>query len=476
MQSQTAKRLFSVVLTAGGFHGLFGQMLYVANNGERTLSSYIYDQDNGSLAEIRPRVATTGAPSSVATHPNGKFVFVTTAGPPALTGYSIDPGPGKLTQVSSSTLADGSTPQQVAIDPAGKFAVVAHPGAPNLSVFSIDAATGATAPVAGSPFATPPQPASVAIHPNGFVYVAANGASQIAAFNLASGGSAVAGSPFAGKNGVQGMAMDPAGRFLYVVERQDPGVLAYSINATTGALTPVPGSPFMIQNSFLTGIAVDPAGKNVYVSNGGGTIYRFGIGANGAFTDRAFTPAPFGASAVVLDPKGKFLYVPCGTTVPTLTTSHSIASFSVDANTGALTGIGNLLPVGENTSPQRGATVLLDPPILPPVTVDSIENFYSHAPQGMPNSAIAQGSRMALYGNNIGPATEVRPDFPLKTGLGGVSVQIRSGGVTTNALMVYASSGFVNCVVPSATPLGDAAVTLTLPITAARARRFPSLS
>lgn len=445
----------------GGSHALLGQVLYVTNNTERTIGSYIYDQDNGRLTEIRPRLATTGNPSSIATHPNGKFVFVTTQGPPALVSYSIDPGTGKMTQVGSATLANGSSPQQVAIDPSGRFAVVAHPGVPNLSVFSIDAATGAMAPVAGSPFATPPQPSSVAIHPNGFVYVAANGSSQIAAFHLTSGGSAVAGSPFAGKSGIQGMSIDPAGKFLYVVERQDPGVLAYSIDATTGALTPVPGSPFMIANSFLTGIAIDPAGKNAYVSNGGGVIYRFGIGANGAFTSRAFTPAPFGASSVVFDPKGKFLYVPSGTAVPTLTTFHSIAAFSVDSNTGDLTPIGSLLPVGENTSPQRGAIALLDPPILPPISVSSVHNSFSHAPQGMPNSAIAQGSRMAVYGSNIGPSAEVFPDAPLKGELGGVSVQIRSGDVTTNALMVYASSGFVNCVVPSATPLGDATVTLT---------------
>ncbi len=87
MQGQTAERFLWAVLTAGGFQGLFGQMLYVANNGERTILSYIYDQDNGSLGEIRPRVATAGTPSSVAIHPNAKFVFVTTAGPPALTGY-----------------------------------------------------------------------------------------------------------------------------------------------------------------------------------------------------------------------------------------------------------------------------------------------------------------------------------------------------------------------------------------------------
>jgi uncharacterized protein (TIGR03437 family) len=52
-------------------------------------------------------------------------------------------------------------------------------------------------------------------------------------------------------------------------------------------------------------------------------------------------------------------------------------------------------------------------------------------------------------------------DFPLVTQLGGVSIQIQSGNVTTAALMVFASNNFVTAVVPSTTPLGPATVTVT---------------
>jgi uncharacterized protein (TIGR03437 family) len=80
----------------------------------------------------------------------------------------------------------------------------------------------------------------------------------------------------------------------------------------------------------------------------------------------------------------------------------------------------------------------------------------------MPNAGIAQGSRFAISGKNIGPAVEMSfADFPVTTELGGVSIQIQSGNVTTPALMVYVSNGFVTAVVPSTTPLGDATVTLT---------------
>jgi DNA-binding beta-propeller fold protein YncE len=38
--------------------------------------------------------------------------------------------------------------------------------------------------------------------------------------------------------------LNPQGTVAYVANRADGTVSAYSINATTGALTPVPGSPF----------------------------------------------------------------------------------------------------------------------------------------------------------------------------------------------------------------------------------------
>ena len=40
------------------------------------------------------------------------------------------------------------------------------------------------------------------------------------------------------------MAVDPSGTFAYVANRGDNNVSGYRINRTTGALTPIAGSPF----------------------------------------------------------------------------------------------------------------------------------------------------------------------------------------------------------------------------------------
>jgi 6-phosphogluconolactonase len=58
---------------------------------------------------------------------------------------------------------------------------------------------------------------------------------------------------------------------------------AYSV-AANGALTAVPDSPFAA-GAAPSGVAVDPAGKFVYVTNAGAnTVSAYSIGANGALT------------------------------------------------------------------------------------------------------------------------------------------------------------------------------------------------
>ncbi|MBI1791896.1 MAG: beta-propeller fold lactonase family protein [Acidobacteria bacterium] len=466
MTCQVTKRCFywvaAVLLLAATSNGLFGQMLYVGNFADATISAYVIDQESGILTEILPRVATPGRPTSVTVHPSGKFAYVTNGGDPAIGGpnlaaFSIDANTGALTLLGSAPVTPGSSPQSAVVDPSGKFVFVAHQGANNVSVFSIDTLTGAVSPIQGSPFATPQGPSSLVVHPNGkVVYVSAGGAGQIAAFNIGANGALtpVAGSPFAARNNLFWMAMDAAGKFLFAVQRQQNGVLVYSVNDTTGALTLVMGSPFPVSGA-VAGVAVDPAGKFLYASNVGGTVHGYRIGATGALTPipPGFYPAPFGAFAVILDPSGKFLYVPAQQ-------SNVVGGYAIDADSGALTPLpGAPFPAG--VQPQRGATVLLTPPVIPPISADSALSLFSHALPGMPNAAIAQGSRLAISGKNIGPAAGVTSDFPLKTELRGASIQIQSGDVTTAALMIYASNGFVTGVVPSTTPLGDATVTVT---------------
>src|SRR5262245_14149794 len=105
------KRLHTIFFLTATCNGLFGQLLYVSSAADDTISSYVIDQESGLLTELLPRTVSTGSPSSVAIHPNGKFLYATNASDPnrgvnapSIAAFSIDPGTGALTVKSSLPL------------------------------------------------------------------------------------------------------------------------------------------------------------------------------------------------------------------------------------------------------------------------------------------------------------------------------------------------------------------------------------
>ena len=169
-----------------------------------------------------------------------------------------------------------------------------------------------------------------------FVYVANHDSDTISAYAMdaATGAlTAVAGSPFDNGPGSNPMNVcaDPAGKFLYVAN-QAGSVSAYAIDAASGALAPVPGSPFAA-GANSQAIAVDPAGKFLYAVNYDSTnISAYTIdAASGALAPVPGSPFAAGADpmSAAVDPSGRFLYVgnmnPC-----------QISAYTIDAASGAL--------------------------------------------------------------------------------------------------------------------------------------------
>ena len=74
-----------------------------------------------------------------------------------------------------------------------------------------------------------------------------NGSSNVSAYTINATTGAltpVPGSPFEAGLRPFSVVVDPTGKFAYVANYGSNNVSAYTINAATGALTPVPGSPF----------------------------------------------------------------------------------------------------------------------------------------------------------------------------------------------------------------------------------------
>ena len=146
-----------------------------------------------------------------------------------------------------------------------------------------------------------------------YAYVGNYGDDNISAYKIASDGAltAVKGSPFAAGTGPTAMAVDPTGKFAYAANTGTSSagnVSAYTIDATTGALTAVKRSPFSAGTE-PSGVAIDPTGKFAYVSNyGENNVDAYAIDATtGALTAVKGSPFATGEEPeyVAIDPEGQ---------------------------------------------------------------------------------------------------------------------------------------------------------------------------
>src|SRR6516225_7083650 len=81
-----------------------------------------------------------------------------------------------------------------------------------------------------------------------FVYVANANSNNVSGYTLNPTTGAltpISGSPFAAGSGPFSVAVDPTGKFAYVANETSNNVSGYTINPTTGALTAIAGSPFV---------------------------------------------------------------------------------------------------------------------------------------------------------------------------------------------------------------------------------------
>ncbi len=186
-----------------------------------------------------------------------------------------------------------------------------------------------------SPFTLPAQSS------NQYAYVAIADSGQIYGYRLnATNGNlaALEGSPFPNSHyaGLSSVAADPAGRFLYATSQYAPtneNVIAFRIDRPTGRLCPISGSPFGA-GAAASAIAIDPLGRFVYVPNyGGNNVSAFKIDqTTGRLLPIASYAAGSAPDAVMVDSLGKFVYVANGS-------SNDVSGYAINQATGALTQI-----------------------------------------------------------------------------------------------------------------------------------------
>lgn len=291
-----------------------GRFVYVANSGQYSVSAYTANSASGALTEITGSPFTTqSGPQSVAVDPSGRFLYVANRSSiNGSTAFTINASTGALTEMAGSPFATGNGPYAITVDPTGRFAYVANQTSGSvtdtISAYTIDPTTGALSELASSPYTTLKAPSALAVDPTGRFLYAANaalsgGAYHVSAYAIDSttgGLTELTNSPYSTVSGSPtSVAVDPLGEFFYTSLSTD-NIRAYTVNANNGDLG------FISSYQLVTGvdpqsIAIDPSGRFVYTANWtSADVSTFSINASsGALTQISGSPFTTGGSGPI---------------------------------------------------------------------------------------------------------------------------------------------------------------------------------
>ena len=384
-----------------------------------SISVFAVDPVTGNSREVNGSPFPTSNGNTAATGlgllPGDAFIYVTNASLNTIDAFSISTT-GALTAVPGSPFSTGQSPNPVTFDSAGHFAYVSHNNAsPSVFVYTVNAATGALTEVPANRLASGQATSAVSLTADGKFAHILNASNSISAYSVNSATGALAdvpNSPFLvpsgaglGSNSLLSMFYHPNGKVLYVKNDGGTGtgwLSAFSMDASTGTLALLTGSPYTLGTS-ATGLdGFDPAARFLYVANQGscttaagctpspsssGSISAFSLNAAGALTAitglPSVTPPPYQVS---VDPSGEFLY-------QSTIDSDQVNTYSINQTSGALTKLqrGSTSRAGGEpgyiaafTSPTNPAPISFKPKFayVPNVTDNTISMFSSDPQTG----------------------------------------------------------------------------------------------
>jgi 6-phosphogluconolactonase len=252
--------------------------VYVGNKTSSDVSFFEVGND-GSLSLHQNFTSTQIGVASIAVAPTNQFLYVggfqgATGG--NAWGFNINAVSGDLSNVPGDPFSATLDPlTAMVVDPSSSF-VFANSGDPHaLYAFTIGS-TGNLTEVANSPFTAGVRGGGIAVSPlgtssGGFVYTADNTNSRVSAYSYDATGALtqITGSPYLSGASPQGIAVDPTGKYLYVTNFADDTVSSFSINAATGALTPIQAGATAVDTGGAgpVDVKVDPSNQFVYVVN-----------------------------------------------------------------------------------------------------------------------------------------------------------------------------------------------------------------
>ncbi len=192
--------------------------------------------------------------------------------PNQIHGYSLDFASGDLTALPSMPINTGGTgstlmaPGMLAYDAAHQRLFALNDGSDTIAVFNVDRSSGTLSPSSIGPISIEAGSwMSLAVHPSGSPLVAGS-ATELRSYRIDStSATPVTGNPHAVSGGAFACSFSPDGAFLFAGGNSGACINGFAVNAATGALSALPGSPFDTARS-ATSYAVDRTGRLFHAS------------------------------------------------------------------------------------------------------------------------------------------------------------------------------------------------------------------
>ncbi len=258
--------------------------LLAVTNSDSAVDNVVVFQVNDSTGALTPVTQTpatnadTGdCPFGVAFSPSGGLLATENNCDGTISVFTVNDSTGALTPVAQGTASNadtGSSPYGLAFSPNGGLLATANELSKSLSLFTVDDATGILAPVLPNPPATAD---GVAFSPTGGLLATSDPGNTVSlyAVNGATGVlTPVKQSPAANADtGTQpfGVAFSPNGGLLATANAGSSDVSMFTVNDSTGALTPSPQSPSSNADTGTTpqALAFSPSGALLATANSG---------------------------------------------------------------------------------------------------------------------------------------------------------------------------------------------------------------
>ena len=331
------------------------RIVYIGTyTGETSKGIYAFRFDDAS-GELTPigLVAETPSPSFLIASADGRFVYAVNelqtfggAASGSVTAFSVDRATGKLTELNAQP-TEGTGPCHLALDRTGRYLAVANYGGGNFAILPVGtdgrlqkAVTVVTGQNAETGTAKPLGHMVAFDATNKFLITADKGLNRMLVFHFdAATGKVTPNTPPSAAlppgSGPRHFAMHTNGEWLFTIAEQAATITTFKWDGKAGSLTAtssVPTRPAEVTSGSTAEIALHPNGKFVYGSNRGhDSIAVFSVGAAGALSlveyepTRGQTPRNF-----AIDPTGRWL-------IAANQRSGTLAVFTIDQNTGALT-------------------------------------------------------------------------------------------------------------------------------------------